>query len=196
MPRFSPKVISMKRIFRLGLCVTLACLSLSATRTLADDGADEAKGVGELLSEVCLPILKDGKAESEAIHEARLIRIHRIWFPEPAPKGLRQYSAPYKSVSVVNLTDDSCSIHVNGHSYEALEAAVDRALSSRNEAWHKAPIFPLSAVQRAFCDPTNTVKVITYEGDPAKVPGMTHAASFEVRVTKQANACALKPAED
>jgi hypothetical protein len=158
--------IGRSRVNRLepfGLGVMLACAALAPQQALAQPASDPARSVRLLLTAVCLPIIKDSADEATVTRAARLHPSSAVWFPQSRPKDLRQYSGPYPRVSTVNLTSDSCFVHVDAADYPGLEAAVRDALSARREPWSQAPPGDEKAIRHAFCDSTNTVGVIAFE---------------------------------
>lgn len=176
----------MRAIGMIGVGAILASTALSSPALSASE-TDKAQVIGKLLAQVCLPVLEDGRNEEDVARAAGLHRIHQIWFPQPPPRGLRQYAG----IAVVNITDDTCSLHADTEDFPVYLSTVQQVLASRREPW-AAISTPADGQQHIFCDPTGGVAVKTFEGDPTRFPAFKALhirSSFEVTVTTRGLAC-------
>lgn len=176
----------MRAVRLFGLAGVTAALALASPALAADD-ADKAKVIGNLLAQVCLPVLEDGHAEGDAARAAGLHRVHQIWAPQSPPRGLRRYAG----ASVVNMTDETCSLHVETQDFPAYISEVMQVLSARPEPW-TAAASSADGQTPIFCDPSGRVALKTFEGDPFRFPAykaMHVHPSFEVSVTTRGSVC-------
>ena len=157
--------------------LSVAVLSISIGPAALSAHAEIREPATALLITVCIPVMTGNLSESQAIRAARLHQTHPIWFPQSTPPGLRQYAGPYRGVSVVNLTDDSCLIHVQTGDYTTAFQEL-RALTSERRWRLTAAAIPRHQV---FCDPPGTVGV--------SAEANTNGTSYDLRVTRRPAFC-------
>ena len=107
---------------------------------------------GAILSRVCIPLMEGRGSEADLTRKAHLRMDNGPWFPQAHPKGLNQYvGAP--GVSVVNITNDTCLIHVAEGNLDAISR--DFLLQTSARGWRRIPhsIFG----PQTYCNPAGAV---------------------------------------
>jgi hypothetical protein len=77
-----------------------------------------------VVTRTCVPVITQDVPEDVAVKQARLWKSSVIWFPQPRPRGLRQYSGPYKGVGSINFSDGFCSVSIIRGNYDTDVAAL------------------------------------------------------------------------
>ena len=134
--------------------------------TSTDSGSD-------LLLNVCIPVMQGTISEVEAATQAHLRRAHRVWFPQSAPRGLRQYVGPYPGISIVNITSDTCAIEASAGDVGAAEKAL--ASYEASNGWALAGRW--AGRDQVYCDPAGSVAASVNRG-----PGGTYDLQATTRL--------------
>ena len=166
-----------------------AACSQSPSRTLRTAEPADVISVRYLLANVCIPFIEHPESERELTRVAHLRRIHAFAFPQSLSPKLHQYVGAYDDVTVVNITNESCLIHVDRGNYQALESSVKNVLWTSGVLWPEvASRGPVPAVQRVYCRPGGGA-VTTFEDDPKRVATVQHEATFDVEAMTDRSEC-------
>ena len=162
---------------RYGFMIFSFVVAAAALPTCTGAAAD-TQSAAALFTNVCLPTMTGRMSEQYATKTARLHQAHTIWFPQSAPRGLRQYLGHYQGVSVVNMTDDTCLIHVKEGKVREASAELQDVLL--NQGWR--PTSTGNQRRDVFCDPTGQLA--------ASAEANTNEQSYDLTVTRRAPFCA------